>query len=707
MTIKTKFILTAGIIAVALVVAAITAVTTVRAIGPDGPSVVELRLDNELFADIVPPPMSGLEAFAQALHLMSDPGNRVAIEKKLGELRSAYDARAAHWQRTQPSRELDTALAAGRVFFDAVFRDLIPAVTEGPAKAVEVFEAKVEPAYHAEEAAIAALVAATEMRIKSHGETVAGLASTRPWIMIAVFAIALLLAAGASYLLARSVLRPMQAVRDAALRAAEGDTEQRIDYDRKDEIGEMIEAIRGTLDYMQGVTRAANALAAGDITARATPRSSRDQLSLGVNQASEAVGRLVAECKRLAAALEKGELSSRCGWSATGAYGEVVTGLNAMVTAVQTPIEEASDVLQRIASRDLVARMTGDYVGEFGTMRGAVNTAAQTIHDGLAQVAGAADEVAAAVTNIANSNQSVAAGSSQQAASLEETAASIEEMSVMTKQNAGNAREANSLVQSARDSSQQASSAMMQMTEAMEKIRTAAQATAAIISDINEIAFQTNLLALNAAVEGARAGEAGRGFAVVAEEVRNLALRSKEAARNTESLIRESMQLSDHGQDIARQVASSLGEIDGQVGRLTGIVGDISNASDEQARGIEHLNKAVSQIEMVMQRNVANAEESAGASEELSAQAREMASLVSTYRIERDGHGPSHGQGHTIARGSSPVLPAVTGGEVRPTRYARKGTQDLAAFDAVSGAPSSSGGSAGKGHARAKPLGDF
>jgi methyl-accepting chemotaxis protein len=212
---------------------------------------------------------------------------------------------------------------------------------------------------------------------------------------------------------------------------------------------------------------------------------------------------------------------------------------------------------------------------------------------------------------------------------------------------------------------------MAQMTDAMDRILAAAQGTAAIINDINEIAFQTNLLALNAAVEGARAGEAGRGFSVVAEEVRTLALRSKEAARNTENLIRESMELSAHGQDIARQVATSLGEIDEHVGKLTAVVSDIAGASEEQARGIEHLNKAVSAIDLVMQRNVASAEQSAGASEQMAVQTAELGKLVSTFKIDRTfvdlGGRPAPS---TAAAAASPAPARATAPAVKPSPHA-------------------------------------
>lgn len=176
---------------------------------------------------------------------------------------------------------------------------------------------------------------------------------------------------------------------------------------------------------------------------------------------------------------------------------------------------------------------------------------------------------------------------------------------------------------------------MGQMTQAMEKIRHAAEGTAAIIRDINEIAFQTNLLALNAAVEAARAGEAGRGFAVVAEEVRNLALRSKEAAKKTESLISESVNLAKHGEGVSKQVSDNLSEIVGAVTKVSAIITSITESSAAQARDIDQVGSAVGQMDKVTQQNAASAEQSASSAEELSSQAQEMTVLVGQFQLDR------------------------------------------------------------------------
>jgi methyl-accepting chemotaxis protein len=179
--------------------------------------------------------------------------------------------------------------------------------------------------------------------------------------------------------------------------------------------------------------------------------------------------------------------------------------------------------------------------------------------------------------------------------------------------------------------------AMTRMVESMGKIRQSSEDTMAIIRDINDIAFQTNLLALNAAVEAARAGDAGRGFAVVAEEVRNLAQRAKEAAKRTEELIKASSKMAESGEELSIEVNTHLAEILKAANGVTQIIGEVTAASQEQAQGIDQINKAMTEIDKVTQQNAANAEESSSAAEELSSQAQELTALVGQFKLDHVG----------------------------------------------------------------------
>lgn len=246
---------------------------------------------------------------------------------------------------------------------------------------------------------------------------------------------------------------------------------------------------------------------------------------------------------------------------------------------------------------------------------------ASTLGDGSDQVASASSQVSA-------SSQSLAQGASEQAAALEETTSALEEMSSMTRKNSETAEQASALSREAQNAAEKGNHAMSRMSGAIAAIEKSATETGKIIKVIDEIAFQTNLLALNAAVEAARAGEAGRGFAVVAEEVRSLAMRSADAAKNTAALIEESVGSARNGVAISVEVARTLAEITTANTKVNGLVGEIAAANQEQAQGIGQVNTAVGEMDKVTQQNAANAEESAAASEELSSQAEQLNGVV-------------------------------------------------------------------------------
>jgi ABC-type transporter Mla subunit MlaD len=238
------------------------------------------------------------------------------------------------------------------------------------------------------------------------------------------------------------------------------------------------------------------------------------------------------------------------------------------------------------------------------------------------------DQVASAAHQVSAGSQSLAEGAAEQAASIEETSSSLEEMSSMTKKNADNANEARTMMSEAGQIVEKVNRHMADMLLSIEEISRSSEETGKIIKTIDEIAFQTNLLALNAAVEAARAGEAGAGFAVVADEVRNLALRAAEAAKNTSSLIENTIKAVRSGNDLTQTTKEAFNEnmeISQKVGHL---VDEISAASHEQAQGIEEINKAVTEMDKVVQQVAANAEESASASEEMSAHAEQMQAFV-------------------------------------------------------------------------------
>jgi len=475
---------------------------------------------------------------------------------------------------------------------------------------------------------VAAVAVAFNLAILvSLGET-AGSART----LVVVATVAVLAAAGVAFAsLQRAILAPMGAIIDRASKLsrnciagieriaagmARGDltgkleaTTSPIIVTSDDEFGELARTVNGII---------------------ATCQASISSL----NAAQRNVLAIVTDAGRLNAAAADGDLSQRADASRyQGSYSELASGINHLMDSVSVPIRDASSVLQKLADRDLTARMTGAYRGEFVGMQDALNAAVTNLDQALAEVAAAAEQVAGAGEEISAGSDGLAHGAADQAASLEETTSSLTELASMAKLNAQNAAQARALAGSARDIATLGVQEMTQLSQAMDQITKSSAETAKIVKTIDEIAFQTNLLALNAAVEAARAGDAGKGFAVVAEEVRSLAIRSAEAAKNTASLIDESVRHAQSGNTFTHVVNGKLLEINTQVHNLGEVIGEIANTSESQADGVQQLTSAASQMNATTQTVASNAEEAASAAVELSSQAQTLQDLVNGFVI--------------------------------------------------------------------------
>jgi len=259
-----------------------------------------------------------------------------------------------------------------------------------------------------------------------------------------------------------------------------------------------------------------------------------------------------------------------------------------------------------------------------------------------------AQQVAGASAQVSSSSQLLAEGSSEQAASLEETSSSLEEIAALTRQNADNTGEAARLVDISRESMKSSHRSLKSTNECIEQISADGEQTAKIIKSIDEIAFQTNLLALNAAVEAARAGEAGAGFAVVAEEVRNLAMRAANAAKDTEVLIGGTLQHIGEGTELVAAAMKEFYAMGDDAKKVSELFHEISEASREQSQGVEQINTAVAQMDKVTQQNAATAEQSASASEEMFAQAEQMKSSVQDLAALVGGRAGSKDDRHKV-----------------------------------------------------------
>ncbi len=296
-------------------------------------------------------------------------------------------------------------------------------------------------------------------------------------------------------------------------------------------------------------------------------------------------------------------------------------------------IRSQAVVVERIAAGDLTVEV--NVRSEEDLLNKKLAQMVAKNNEVLNNIAAASEQVAAGSRQVSDSSIALSQGATEQASSIEQLTASLEEISSQTKLNAENANQANDLAEVAKSNALKGNSQMKEMQRAMEEINESSSNISKIIKVIDEIAFQTNILALNAAVEAARAGQHGKGFAVVAEEVRNLAARSANAAKETTDMISGSIMKVQAGTKIADETAEALNKIVEDVAKAANLVGEIALASSEQATGIAQINQGIMQVSQVVQTNSATSEESAAASEELSSQAELLKESVSKYNLKR------------------------------------------------------------------------
>jgi methyl-accepting chemotaxis protein len=418
-----------------------------------------------------------------------------------------------------------------------------------------------------------------------------------------------------------------------------GHLSKRLHLNRRDELGGLTHAMDKFADHLQkNVIYDMQQISEGNVNIDPVIIDDKDEIGPALVKMTETIKNLIKEMNVLTQSAMEGKLDVRGNEEEfKGAYKDIVQGINGTLDGFMNPINETSEALQKMSDKDMRARVKGEYKGDHARIKESFNLAVENLDKALQQVAIGAEQVSSASVQVSTGGQSLSQGASEQASSLEELSSSLQEMSSMTKQNSLNAREAKGMAEQARGSADKGVESMNRMSSAINQIKSSSSATAKIVKTIDEIAFQTNLLALNAAVEAARAGDAGKGFAVVAEEVRNLAMRSAEAAKNTANLIEEAVKNSENGVAINAEVLKNFQEITEQTNKVSQMVAEITAASDQQDQGISQLNKAVEQLNQLTQQNAANAEESASAAEEMSSQSEEMRSMVAGFKLTVSG----------------------------------------------------------------------
>ena len=308
-----------------------------------------------------------------------------------------------------------------------------------------------------------------------------------------------------------------------------------------------------------------------------------------------------------------------------------------VIRQITRPLDEAVQLAETIAAGDLTASLQSDRRDELGKLLQSLSAMTQRLRSVVLEVRNGVDSVSSAASQIATGNQDLSSRTEQTAANLEETASSIEELTASASQSADTARQANQLASTAVQAAERGGSVVQQVVSSMQQITSSSHKIADIISVIDGIAFQTNILALNAAVEAARAGEQGRGFAVVAGEVRALAQRSAEAAKEIKSLITASVANVDAGSSQVAEAGKSMQEIVESVRRVTDLIGEISAAVHEQHDGFAQVNQAVSNLDQMTQQNAALVEESSAAATAMNEQAQRLAQVVAVFNVGNAG----------------------------------------------------------------------
>ena len=500
--------------------------------------------------------------------------------------------------------------------------------------------------------------------------------------ILIIVAIIILLSIVLVLFLGKRMARPIKEIEAAATKLAVGDTEVAIDIHSSDEIGKLAESFTKMVDNIKNNAQVAQNIAQGNLDLDIQVMSEKDVMAISLKNVVHVLNDLVNEAAMLTEAAVSGRLETRGdAQKFRGGYQQIVSGVNQTLDAVIKPVQEASSILLEMAQGNLKQRVQGnyqgdhaeiknalnstldalgvyideiasvltdmansnfdvrtdaDYLGDFAPIKVALNRIIDSFNDMLYDMNSAAEQVAAGSSQVSDGSQALSQGATEQASSIEQLTASINEIAEQTKRNALNANEANELATMARNQAEEGNSSMQEMQSAMQEINVSSSNISKIIKVIDEIAFQTNILALNAAVEAARAGQHGKGFAVVAEEVRNLAARSAQAAKETTEMIEGSISKAQAGTEIADKTAAALGQIVNDVAKAADLVSSIANASNEQASAISQVNQGVEQVSQVVQSNSATSEESAATSEELSSQADLLQEMIARFKLRAD-----------------------------------------------------------------------
>lgn len=412
----------------------------------------------------------------------------------------------------------------------------------------------------------------------------------------------------------------------------------------QEEAVEHIESIENAIDQLMSLTRTTG----NDLSEQLTRQSNMtivfmllfSILSLAVSIVlasfiARSISRPMASCSERLVSLSEGDLQTPVPTvDSEDEMGVLANATDELVGKLRVLISQMTSILSSIADGNLDVAYTREFGGDFAALHTSSSKIIDSLNDAFHLIIEAAEQVDTGSNQVSDGAQALSQGTTEQASSIQELAATINEISAHVNANASNAQDARSESEKQVNSLAESNKKMQDMVDAMSQINNKSEEISKIIKTIEDIAFQTNILALNAAVEAARAGSAGKGFAVVADEVRSLAGKSSDAAKDTTSLIEETIYAVDHGSQIANETALSLEEVITSSHKVAELVEKIADSSSEQASSVNQITLGIDQISQVVQTNSATAEESAAASQELAGQARLMSDMVGRFKLK-------------------------------------------------------------------------
>ncbi|MBB4952524.1 methyl-accepting chemotaxis protein [Agrobacterium vitis] len=461
---------------------------------------------------------------------------------------------------------------------------------------------------------IDAIVDADKVQLEALKSSVESFQTTMMVLITSATALSILLGVGAGIYIGTSQLsRPITGLTASIKRVAEGDFEASIPYaDRADEIGDMAQAIEVFKNNGLQVQR----LNAQETAMRAKSDDLQSSISIVVEAAAS------------------GDFSKRIDKQYDDPnLDRFAANINTLLTSVDQGVSETRRVIASLAAGDLEQNMTGQFRGVFAELQANVNSTFERLREVIFNIRTKTDGIHANSDELSNATNDLSQRTERQAAALEQTSAALEQITIVVRNSTDRTQEATRIVSAAKDDAAQSALVVGSAVEAMGRIEQASNEISKIINVIDEIAFQTNLLALNAGVEAARAGEAGKGFAVVAQEVRELAQRSANAAKDIKALINKSGEEVGGGVALVQKTGKALSAIESQILAINEHIHSIASSAKEQSTGLQEVNTAINQMDQVTQQNAAMVEETSASTHKLSRDAESLARLLDHFKI--------------------------------------------------------------------------